>query len=202
MKTYKLIVLIIFLFVYDSPLFSQDALKKGVYSLSGSISYSYSKSTSSLDEPYYNSGVNNIKETYISMTPSFSYFIINNLSIGGSISYNYAETEVSLSNNVNPSITIPKSISRNFGIGPNIRYYFGGKLIVPFLGVSDFYSKDVNSKQEGNIFTAEGGINYFLSNSVALEPFLSYSLKAFNNPNTNTNTFSIGFRINYFIINP
>ncbi|MHB9014305.1 MAG: hypothetical protein ACYC49_19005 [Ignavibacteriaceae bacterium] len=134
------------------------------------------------------------------MTPSFSYFIMNNLSIGGSISYYYAETEISLSNTTNPSSVFPKSISRNFGIGPSIRYYFSGNIIVPFLGISDFYSKNINSKQEGNIFTAVGGINYFLSNSVALEPFLSYSLSTYNKPNENTNTFSIGFRINYFII--
>ncbi len=200
MKIYKVFFLVIFSLFYNSPLFPQDALKKGVYNLSGSISYSYSKSTSSSNEPYYNSGTANIKETYISMTPSFSYFIMNNLSIGGSISYYYAETEYSLSNTTNPSLVFPKSISRNFGIGPSIRYYFSGNIIVPFLGISDFYSKNINSKQEGNIFTAVGGINYFLSNSVALEPFLSYSLSTYNKPNQNTNTFSIGFRINYFII--
>ncbi len=200
MKIYKVFFLVIFSLFYNSPLFPQDALKKGVYNLSGSISYSYSKSTSSSNEPYYNSGTANIKETYISMTPSFSYFIMNNLSIGGSISYYYAETEYSLSNTTNPSLVFPKSISRNFGIGPSIRYYFSGNIIVPFLGISEFYSKNINSKQEGNIFTAVGGINYFLSNSVALEPFLSYSLSTYNKPNQNTNTFSIGFRINYFII--
>jgi hypothetical protein len=199
-KIYKVFFLVIFSLFYNSPLFPQDALKKGVYNLSGSISYSYSKSTSSSNEPYYNSGTANIKETYISMTPSFSYFIMNNLSIGGSISYYYAETEYSLSNTTNPSLVFPKSISRNFGIGPSIRYYFSGNIIVPFLGISEFYSKNINSKQEGNIFTAVGGINYFLSNSVALEPFLSYSLSTYNKPNQNTNTFSIGFRINYFII--
>ncbi|MHB8339222.1 MAG: hypothetical protein ACYDEE_17540 [Ignavibacteriaceae bacterium] len=200
MKIHKVFFLVIFSLFYNSLLFPQDALKKGIYNLSGSISYSYSKSTSSSNEPYYNSGIANIKETYISMTPSFSYFIMNNLSIGGSISYYYAETEISLSNTTNPSSVFPKSISRNFGIGPSIRYYFSGNIIVPFLGISDFYSKNINSKQEGNIFTAVGGINYFLSNSVALEPFLSYSLSTYNKPNENTNTFSIGFRINYFII--
>ena len=200
MKIHKVFFLVIFSLFYNSLLFPQDALKKGIYNLSGSISYSYSKSTSSSNEPYYNSGIANIKETYISMTPSFSYFIMNNLSIGGSISYYYAETEYSLSNTTNPSLVFPKSISRNFGIGPSIRYYFSGNIIVPFLGISDFYSKNINSKQEGNIFTAVGGINYFLSNSVALEPFLSYSLSTYNKPNQNTNTFSIGFRINYFII--
>ncbi len=186
MKTNKVLFSVIIFILCNSFLFSQDALKKGVYNLSGGISYSNSKTTLSNETS---------KQFSFSIVPSFNYFIIDNLLIGSSISFNYNEFELS-SNSFNY-----KSINRQFGIGPNIRYYFAGLNIIPFIGISASYSKAISSKQEGNNFSIMAGINYFLSNSVALEPYLAYSLSSYNRPEQDTNTFTFGFRMNYFIIN-
>jgi Outer membrane protein beta-barrel domain len=191
MKSKMFLLFIITLLLSNSLLYAQAALKKGVYSLGGSIEYLNSKNT--VNDPYETT----TKSSYFRFQPSFSYFIIDNLSIGGSVSYFYSETEISsTAYDLNS-----KYISRQFGIGPSIRYYFETNNIVPFLGVGDAYSKDIDSEQESNTFNISGGFDYFLSNSIGLEPFLSYSIIHYNKPDQNVNSFSIGLRINYFIIN-
>jgi len=191
MKSKMFLLLIITLLLSNSLLYSQAALKKGVYYLGGSIEYLNSKNT--VDDTYGTT----TKSSYFRFQPSFSYFVIDNLSIGGTISYFYYESEVSSS----PYYINGKSIFREFGIGPSIRYYFGTSTIVPFLGVGDVYSKDIDSEQESNTFSISGGFDYFLSNSIGLEPFLSYSIIHYNKPDQSISSFSIGLRINYFIIN-
>ena len=182
---------IITLLLSNSLLYSQVALKKGVYSLGGSIEYNSSKNTlNDLSET-------TVKSSSFAFQPSFSYFVIDNLSIGASVSFLYYEIEMSSSVYNYDS----KARDRQFGIGPSIRYYFETNNIVPFLGIADSYSKDIDSEQEGNAFSISGGFDYFLSNSVGLEPYLSYSIVHFTKPDQKTNSFSIGLRINYFIIN-
>ena len=191
MKSKKVLSITIFL-LFNSFMFSQPALKKGVYYLGGSIEFTTSKNT--MNESF--GFTSTVKETYLLFQPSFSYFIIDNLSIGTSVLYFYEETEISYQSSNNQ-----KSIYRQLGIGPSIRYYFGGNNIVPFVGVGDSYSKSIDSEQENNMFTITGGIDYFLSKSIGLEPFLSYSIIHYTKPDQSINNFSIGLRINYFIIN-
>jgi len=183
----NLILLITSIMLFgNSFLFPQDALKQGVYSLSGSLSYSYSKTNIS-DETFKQSG--------FSIEPSLNYFLIDNLLLGSNISFNYSEVEFSYED-----IVYHENIYRQFGIGPNIRYYFIGYNVIPFIGFSAKYSKAITTKQEGNDFSAFIGINYFISRSAALEPYLAYSISSFNKPKQDINTFIFGFRINYFIV--
>ena len=191
MKSKMFLLSIITLLLSNSLLYSQVALKKGVYSLGGSIEYNSSKNTlNDLSET-------TVKSSSFAFQPSFSYFVIDNLSIGASVSFLYYEIEMSSSVYNYDS----KARDRQFGIGPSIRYYFETNNIVPFLGIADSYSKDIDSEQEGNAFSISGGFDYFLSNSVGLEPYLSYAIIHYTKPDQSINSFSIGIRINYFIIN-
>lgn len=189
MKTNKVLFAVILFSISSSFLFAQDALKKGVYNLGGSISYSHSEN--SQDQ----SGLPTSSVTSILLSPYFGYFFIDNLSIGASLSFVYYESELEFQNYNS------KSFFRQFELGPSIRYYFDGEKVIPFLGASGSYSKSVDSEQDGNVFTFFGGINYFISKSVALEPFLSYSINSLNNPDQTVKTFSVGIRVNYFVIN-
>lgn len=194
MKTYRIFFVFIFLFFQSQLLFCQAALKQSVYTLGGSISFSSSKQNiSNRFEPNLST-----TNTIFSISPSFSYFIINNLLIGGNISFNYFEIETEFS--LATSNFTSKSIQKSFGIGPSVRYYFSSGTVIPFIGISDRYTKQIDADQNGNTFLAEGGINYFLSKSVAMEPFLSYSITSFTQSDSDINTFSIGIRISYFII--
>ncbi len=50
-------------------------------------------------------------------------------------------------------------------------------------------------------YSFAGGINYFLSKSVALEPYVAYENSTYIEGDEKTSGVSVGLRINYFIIN-
>ncbi|MFZ2323497.1 MAG: autotransporter outer membrane beta-barrel domain-containing protein [Ignavibacteriaceae bacterium] len=198
MKLYNIIVTISFLILSNSIIFSQTALNKANYSLSGSISYSYSKNTENNELSDYESKIDNF-----SFSPNFGLFIINNLLVGGNISFRYNEfnNKSTYRNFLGNPITLEaKNILRQLSFGPTIRYYFSGFKIFPFVEVAYNYSSVLASDQYGHIFNFTGGINYFISTSVALEPFIGYSLSTYKNPDEDVNAFSVGIRVNYFVI--
>ena len=184
MKNNQIFSIIVILILFSSNAFSQDAIKKGVYNLSGSISYSNSKNT----DP---NGSSN--QFSFSLSPGISYFIIDNLLIGGYISYFYNEDKYSTYS------FSSKSIHRQYGIGPGVRYYFPNTNFTPFVGVSASYTKVVNSSLEGNSFSFVTGINYFLVKSVAIEPYIEYSITSYQKDNDNK-TFRFGIRMNHYIL--
>jgi len=184
-ETIKVLFSALFLLLCNTILFPQEALKQDVYNLSGSISYSISKNT-------YTDGTS--KQFDFSISPEINYFVIDNLLLGGNIFYQYSENEFS-SDFFNSTF-----INRQIGIGPNIRYYFPGLNVSPFIGVSASYFKVIGYDIEGNDFTFTTGINVFLSNSAALEPFIAYSIASLNSDNKQ-NAFIIGVRMSYFILN-
>lgn len=166
--------------------FAQSPLKKGVYTLTGEIEGRY-------DKGEYNG---NTDETYvINLTPSFGYFITDNILIGGSLGFNYYEDKYT-----NSSGRTSSYIMRSLNFGPWARYYFDVKGIVPYLGVSVGYSKYLGEDSYGINCKAEGGINYFLSNSVALEPYISYRINKFYKPDEDAKSFMVGMRVNFYII--
>jgi len=198
MKTLSIQLAILVVFVLNSFLFSQNALMNGNYSLGGSISYSNTKSTSSNVISDFR-----LKTNEIFAAPSFGYFIIDNLLIGANISFIYSEIKNESSFRIStPGLDIlsTTTIRRQFGIGPTVRYYFTGFKIIPFVEAGYGYSKEFSSEKTGNIFTFGVGVNYFISECVALEPFLSYLTASYSNPASDNNMFSIGIRINYYII--
>ncbi len=198
MKSFKVIAVLILVFFSGSTLFSQSAIKKGNYTLSGSVSYSYSKNTIDNESSDYT-----LKAYNFGFSPAFGFFISDNLLVGGNISFNYNElNSISTYRNIfgTPVTLENKSIRRHFALGPEIRHYFTSLSFFPFLEIAYNYSKELATDQYGHIFNFTGGINYFISNSVALEPFIGYSIGKYKNPDQDLNTFSIGIRVNYFIL--
>ena len=178
--------LFIFSLLFTHISFSQEALKKGVYNLSGNILYSYSSQT-------YPGG--SWDEFGFSIAPGINYFIMDNLMLGGNVSFYYEEIESSYNNNT----IITKGINRRYGIGPTLRYYFSLPNISPFIGVEADYWKLVGSDADGKSFTGMIGINYFISNNAAIEPYLAYTISSYGTDDVKT--FSLGFIMSYFILN-
>jgi len=172
--------------------YADSPVDKGVYSLSGSISYSR---------------INGSGESMTSITPAFMYFVYPNLALGASILYWDFKTD--------------NSESKSYGIGPVVRYYFGKETIYPFVSAEYTYTKDKNeSNFSGFSSTSNGhgsrislglGIDYFLSKNVALEPIVRYtfshretdiSASTFSSATSNSNReegLFIGIGINVFI---
>jgi hypothetical protein len=187
MYTKKFFPIIIILVLCSNYVLSQDALKQGVYNLGGSVAFSYSENTMS---GFINSEYEKTKTTQIQISPSFNYFVIDNLLIGGNLTLYYSETKIGAQ----------KFYSRQYGIGPNIRYYFKGSEVIPFIGAGVNYFTTGSNDLDGIGLSAVAGINYFLSGSAAVEPYLQYSYNSYKHPDQNTNSISIGIRMNYFIM--
>lgn len=102
------------------------------------------------------------KNTNININPYFGYFIADNLSVGGSISFNLNNS----GGNTNYSL----------GIGPDVRYYFEMGLLLKTQVSYSFYHYASGSKD--HTFYIKPGVGYtiFLSPKVALEPCLVYEL--------------------------
>lgn len=183
----KCIITILFFIVsLNSNMFSQEALKKGVYSLSGSITFSNSTNESKIDET---------KELSFFMMPALTYFFIDNLSAGLSLSYGYSELTFK------ESTREYKFINRPVSIGPVIRYYFSCEKFIPFLEAGYHYSNSLTGNEDMNSFSIAGGINYFISKSVALEPYFEYTKTNYIVEDQKINRVAIGVRVNYFIVN-
>jgi opacity protein-like surface antigen len=152
------------------------ALSKGSYSLAGSIQYT----SSSMSDNYFSTNVGTL-----SITPQFTYFVVDHFSLGGFISYY----------NITPNISYGS-------FGPLLRYYFYVKDVNPFLEAS--FDVSIGEQYTNVGFGLKGGLEYFLSNSVAVEPSISYSYMT-NSLSTNVNyptttiTATVGIGINYFI---
>lgn len=150
----ELILAILGLITLASNVNADSPTDKGVYSLSGSISYSRTTYDST----------NGGDSKRIIVTPAFKYFIYPNLAIGSSILYSYFKTDI--------------SEIKKYGVGPVVRYYFGKDTIYPFISVEYTYTKNksgLSSESDGSDLSFGFGIDYFLSKNVALEPMVRYT---------------------------
>ncbi len=160
----------------QDPQYGGQALNKGSYSLSGSIQYS----SSSMSDSYFSNNVGTL-----AITPQFTYFVANHFSLGGFISYY----------DISPNTSTA-------ALGPLFRYYFYVKDVNPFLEAS--FNISIGDHYTNVGFGLKGGMEYFLSTSVAVEPFISYNYMT-NSLATNvafpttTITVNVGIGINYFI---
>lgn len=181
------LVLLIILFTLSSTnLFAQDALKKGSYSLSGSVSFSSGKSESL-----------NIESDHLTfmLSPGITYFFMDNISAGIDVTYGYSELTW------NDGAQESKNIIRPISIGPIFRFYFSTTTFIPFIEAGYQYSNTISGNNDSNSYFFAGGINYFLSNSVALEPYVKYSKIHQLVGDHKSSSVLIGMRINYFIVN-
>ncbi|MCO6474231.1 MAG: hypothetical protein PHW27_08560 [Melioribacteraceae bacterium] len=167
MKTiYFAFFCIVFLFQTN---YSQSYLKKGMFQVSGSISYT----SSTREYPYAT-----VENEEFNLSPIISYFIIDNLSTGFEIAYNYY-------NHSEMDIYFYPEYHNTLSIGPSVRYYlFTDKIITPFLEsgynhiVIDLEEARESIKERGYKIRLGLGANYFISKSVAIEPSLYYEYKS------------------------
>ena len=181
----KKLFVFISLVLLNISIFAQSPISEGVYTISGSISYS----SQSYDQ------VSNSDNTF-SFNPQLGYFFIDNLYTALSLNY------------MNHSFN---STSQNYyGIGPALRYYFEVEKIKPFLGLSFIYNKQTGNNGIVSISSTEwkisGGADYFITKSFALEASLNYSFLNFKLPQgiyssntSNSKIFQLGIGVNYFI---
>lgn len=114
----------------------------------------------------------------LDLSPNVGYFVVDNFSIGGIVSFSFN----------NPSGSSNNSLS--FGLAPFVRYYFrkSDKIINPFLQGS--YSFNRSKIQSGggyyksSEYSLKGGSAFFLNSSVALEITIEYN-SSINNVNNN-----------------
>lgn len=143
--------------IVPSEIFCQNAysIKTGTLSCGGHFSLK-SKSNDDYGESY------NILNLY----SQFDVFVSKNISAGLLINY-FKEWQGQWN-------------QREFGFGPNIRYYFDYQSTKPFLGAGYLYfsetwsSMNYDRSEENILFN--GGIAIFLSDIVALEPMVNYKL--------------------------
>ena len=175
------------LFIFSNNVNAESPIDKGVYSLSGSISFSQLKIDGEEEE------INTF-----TLYPELVYFVFPNFAIGSSILYSRS--------------TWGDLTSTAYGIGPIARYYLGKEKIYPFILLEYLFIKSemeggsVPVKYDRNDITLGFGIDYFLSKNVALEPIFRYVLRKIDYDTTSTSytdsdeqEILIGIGINVFI---
>ena len=176
----KIIVLFIMMTVMTVMMPAQEQLKKGVYSLGGSIAFA-SQSISS-------NGLNS-SGTFFSFSPSASYFITDKVELKLDPTYQRLSS--------GPTQT-------TLGLDLGARYYFQNEKLTPFIGASggmQWSTLGVRpySSPTSNIIVI-GGIEVFLSTSVAIEPAISYLYENMSDYSVIIKEFQFGAGIKYFIL--
>lgn len=173
------------LIIISSMSFAQNPLKQGVYTIGGSANFMKS-----------NYKFDNIEDkfTYITIAPTFGYFVTNNIMINGRLGFSYYESE-----STSGSGQTYKGYSREYIIGVGASYYFDAETFVPFLGINANYAKRFDPDTDGRLVGFLGGINYFLSKEVTLEPFISYELSSTSLSRYKKTTLSFGIGVNYYL---
>ncbi len=194
MKQTKLILAVILFILSFITVRAQEALNKGVYSIAGSIQYSYYNQESDFES---------YSQTTIVVSPQFTYFIKDHLAIGAAINYNYFHTPYDGGHNGAGPVT-----NSSITFGPSLRYYFFAKPVVPFIEASfnyGIYDLQPQSSENSYNIGVKGGMEIFLSGSVTLEPFISYNYINYKTTfgglsyTQNNSNLSFGIGINYFI---
>lgn len=118
---------------------------------------------------------------YISLSPGFGYFVIDQLAVGlnASLFYNSAGENKYYS----------------LGIGPMARYYFNnGPFLKTDLSVSYLHSNQGTSNQKFFMIIPGAGYAFFLNPKVSLEPCLCYEFDNINYNSSNNHKIS-AFRL-------
>ena len=187
----KRIIIVLFLaLLFAGNAAAASPVDKGVYSLSGQVSYSHSS---------YKNG-----ESFM-FAPSLLYFVYPKLAMGASVLYYDNKTD--------------EAEIESYGIGPTARYYFGQEAFFPFAEVSYTYHKSRSKADIGAYSSTTDshysntsiglGADYFLSKNVSLEPMVRYTRNNSSSEHTSSGSSSngsgrteyvfVGIGINVFI---
>jgi len=159
----KRVLMLAALAVLATSAFTQT--NRGRFLISGSTDLSIF--SSHVTYKYDDETLDSYHSSNFSFSPSVGYFVINNLVIMGSLTYN--------------SGTIEDFSYNYFMMGPVVRYYFGKKNVKPFVnsGVMLGFKKQNNgdnvSKSTAVHYNLGGGIAFFINDFVAFDLGLEYS---------------------------
>lgn len=213
MKITLCLAVILISFISMNNFFAQSITGKGTYSISGSAEFTYSTSKPDL-------------KTYIlNFTPSFSYFIYDNLETGIMLNYQYKKQNTIFQ--VLPSdiiaLTHAHDITKGFGIGPFITtyMYISESENKPFVGLSFLYNETIttttydmaysyyyngdiklNGRTVHKLYSANIYAGYLLKldKNIALAPIIQYELEGTKLSNIgDINTLLIGIQIKTFL---
>jgi outer membrane protein W len=165
----------------------QNLTGKGTFSINGTISF-----TSTSQE-----NVDNNTSVLI-LNPGVDYFIIDNFSLGLALSIQ--------------DISYGSSSNTTWGVGPSARYYLNEEKAKPFLLIAYSYAKQ-NSSGSNNDITQNNiqlgvGMDYFISDNVAVESLVSYTFINIKYPavysyysiqETKAKALAIGIGLNVFL---
>ena len=152
MKTSALIAaLIIFI---SGILCGQNLTGRGTYSINGTISFT----------SYSQEGVDN-NTTVLNFNPGVDYFIIDNFSLGLSVSLQ--------------EVSYGGSSSTTWAVGPSARFYLGKEHARPFFLLGYAYGQQNSSVYGDDLKESDiklgAGLDYFLTDNVAIESIVSYT---------------------------
>lgn len=175
-------------FLFTSCLLAQSPIPHGTLNLGGSLSFSSASWEGSDDS-----------NTLLLLSPQVGYFFLDNISLNLLVQYsNNSQGEYS---------------QTQWALGPGLRYYLLLDKVHPFVELSYLYNSMthniVDGKWEGSKFTISSGLDYFITESVAIESSISYSFENLKLPDSysvyysdldiSSNTFRIGLGLNIFI---
>jgi len=191
MKNLSVVFIVLISLFVSSNYFAQGKIMHGMYKIGGNVGFSSTSSENDYE-----------KETSlsVSISPTFSYLLTNNLEVGGNLGYNYSESKYEPKNTQYGAHSYTY-ISRSYGIGPMVRYYFPAGSFFPFIGGSfRYYTNKLSgdNKSETRVYSVFIGAEFFISSSVAVEPLIQYSIA--NYGQQDHKGISVGVGINYFIV--
>ncbi|MEP0266783.1 outer membrane beta-barrel protein [Dokdonia sp.] len=206
MKSLKSI-LILSLLLYSFVGFSQTEEEepiptaKGNFVIGGSSSFNFSSSTPKTKSDSGDFPDTETRNTSFSFMPNFGYFVIDNLAIGGGISFT--------SNKTKSDAFDFESTNTAFVFSPFVRYYFTEGNVKPFLQgtvgagfsntkVDDDFGEDEFKNSVFN-YGFEGGVAFFLGNSASIDLGVGYrssSVKPRDDNDNNVRFVTNGFGFN------
>jgi hypothetical protein len=176
----KLFLLILTVLSLNAFAQIEKPLAKGNGMIAGSGSISYRTSQSESGGPTSKTTIFNI-----SLSPSYSYFIIDNLAIGLNATISYYKQE--------------SNGTYSLGAGPIARYYLKNGLFIN-LETSFGYLHGLNSNTETDRFLSlKPGLGYafFINPKVSIDPCLSYEFDYYKFDSAN---FSMTNKVNNILL--
>ena len=190
-RNFMLVIMILLaLFVSDSMMEGKSPFSKGKILVSGGFKFSSDK-TELEDE----------RLTTVQFDPSLNYFVVPGFSIGINISLE--------------RLSMYDSSITQFGIGPQVYYFFGSKKkssnekgrVYPYLGLAyliksytwkesdPYYYENYSETLKGSSFKSSFGVTYMVSGSVGFFGEAVYELYSWDNLNGNVMNLVLGFKI-------
>lgn len=208
-------------FLFAALLFSAiitAQTEKGTFAISGKTGLGFNSTT----VKYKNSGntTDGPKTDSFNISPSVSYFIIDNLSLGLDFNYKTVSTKQKIltlnPDGINGMIVDEKITQNTLSIVPTATYFFSKGKTRPYLNAGIGFG---NTKQENNysasspeisnfstsnnglVWGAGGGLAYFISKTISFDLGIGYSEFTYeeNNVNVKSGTFGANIGISVFL---